>query len=127
MVVIGGSLGGRRRDFMVGCPLAVAAVLSCKVQADRWIGPHLTQPVQRTPLWPASWLPSVDKSRVPSRLRSGRFGRFMMSVFSLCLVRMLSSWMSPLLQVMFLKHGLSGLGLLKLRMLMLINSVADPF
>ena len=63
------SAGGHRRDFMVGCPLAVAAVLSCKVQADRWIAPHLavrtlfdccrwtsrvTQPVQRTPLWPAS-------------------------------------------------------------------------
>ena len=61
--------GGRRRDFMVGCP-AAAAVLSCRVQADRWIAPHLavrtlfdccrwtcrvTQPVQRTPVWPASW------------------------------------------------------------------------
>ena len=70
--------GGHRRDFMVGCPLAVAAVLSCKVQADRWVAPHLAvrtlfdccrwsgpviQPVQRTPLWPASWLPAVDKSR----------------------------------------------------------------
>ena len=26
-----GSVGGHRRDFMVGCPLAVAAVSSCKV------------------------------------------------------------------------------------------------
>ena len=33
--------GGHRMDFMVGCPLAVAAVLSCKVQADRWVAPHL--------------------------------------------------------------------------------------
>ena len=64
-----GSLGGRRRDFMVGCPLAAAAVLSCRVQTDRWIVPHLavgtlvdccrwscrvTQPVQRTSLFPAS-------------------------------------------------------------------------
>ena len=72
------SAGGHRRDFMVGCPLAVAAVLSCKVQADRWGAPHfavrtlfdccrwtgrVTQPVQRTPLWPASWLPAVDKGR----------------------------------------------------------------
>ena len=63
---------------MVGCPLAVAAVLSCKVQADRWVAHHLavrtlfgccrwsgrvTQPVQRTSLWPASWLPAIDKSR----------------------------------------------------------------
>ena len=63
---------------MVGCPLAVAAVLSCKVQADRWIAPHftvrtffdccrwtsrVTQPIVRTPLWPASWLPAIDKGR----------------------------------------------------------------
>ena len=70
--------GGHRRDFMVGCPLAVAAVLSCKVLNDRWVAPHLavptlfdccrwtgrvTQPVQRPHLWPASYLPAVDKSR----------------------------------------------------------------
>ena len=35
-----GAAGGHRRDFLVGCPLA-AAVLSCKVQPDRWIAPHL--------------------------------------------------------------------------------------
>ena len=29
-----GAAGGHRRHFMVGCPLAVAAVLSCKVQPD---------------------------------------------------------------------------------------------
>ena len=91
-----GATGGHQRDFMVGCPLAAAAaaVLSCKVQPDRWIAPHLafwalfdccwwtcrvTQPVQRTPLWPASWLPAVDKGS-PSRLRFGGFGRSMMSV-----------------------------------------------
>ena len=69
--------GGHRRDFMVGCPLAAAAVLSCRVHPDRWIAPHLavrtlfdccrwefwvTQLVQRTLLWPASWLPAVDKN-----------------------------------------------------------------
>ena len=95
--------GGHRRDFMVGCPLAVAAVLSCKVQNDRWVASHLavrtlfdccrwtcsvTQAFQRTSLWPASWLPAVDKGRVPSLLRFGGFGRFMMSIFSLCLVMM---------------------------------------
>ena len=73
-----GSGGGTRRDFMVGCTLASAAVLSCTVQADRWTAPHLavwtlfdydrwscraTQPVRFSPLWPASWLPAVDKSR----------------------------------------------------------------
>ena len=73
-----GADGGHRTDCMVGCPLAVAAVQSCKVQNDRWIAPHLavrtlfdccrwscrvTQAVQRTTLWPASWLPAVDKSR----------------------------------------------------------------
>ena len=63
---------------MVGCPRAAAAVSQCMIQEDRWILPHLTvrthfeysrwvsrvsQPVQRTPLWPASWLPVLDKSR----------------------------------------------------------------
>ena len=71
------STGGRRRDFMVGCPLVTAAVSSSGVEPDRWIVPHLavrphfdcgrwsckaTQPVQRTPLWPASSLLANDKS-----------------------------------------------------------------
>ena len=62
---------------MVGCTLAEAAVTSCVVEPDRWTVPHLavgthfeccrwtcrvTQPVQRTPFCPASWLPAVDKS-----------------------------------------------------------------
>ena len=73
-----GSGEGTRRDFMVGCPLSAAAVLSCTVQADRWIAPHLavraffgycrwscsvTQPVRFSLLWPAFWLPAIDKSR----------------------------------------------------------------
>ena len=72
-----GSGGGNRRDFMDGCPLAAAAVVSCTVQAAGRIAPHLavrslfdydrwscrvTQPVRYSPLWPASWLPAVDKS-----------------------------------------------------------------
>ena len=72
------AVGGHRRDFMVGCPLAAAALLSCNVQPGRWIAPHLAvralfdygrwdawvaQPVRCTPLWPASWLPIVDKTR----------------------------------------------------------------
>ena len=63
-------VGGRRRDFILGCPLAAAAVLSCSVQPERWIAHHLdvraffdcgrwdswvTQLVRCTPLWPASW------------------------------------------------------------------------
>ena len=70
--------GGHRRDFVLGCPLAAAAILSCKVQPERWTAPHLavralfdygrweswvTQPVHCTPLWHASWLPVVDKTR----------------------------------------------------------------
>ena len=35
------AVGGHRRDFMVGSPLTAAALLSCKVQPDRWIAPHL--------------------------------------------------------------------------------------
>ena len=69
---------GNRRDFMVGCLLVAAAVNSCSVQLDRWIVPHhavrasflysswtchVSQPVRCTPLWPASWLLALDKSR----------------------------------------------------------------
>ena len=63
---------------MIGCPRAAAAVTGCMVREDRRILPHLavrthfqcsrwvsrvSQPVQRAPLWPASWLPVLDKSR----------------------------------------------------------------
>ena len=71
--------GGHRRDFMVGCPLAAAAVrllfcpgriggslphLAVRTLFDccSWTG-RVTQPVQRTPLWPVSWLPALVKSR----------------------------------------------------------------
>ena len=58
--------------------MCAAAVLSCEVIGDRWIQPHLavrtwfvadrwtacvTQPRRFTPLGPASWVSSVDKSR----------------------------------------------------------------
>ena len=34
--------GGHRRDFILGCPLAAAA-LSCEVQPDKWVAPHLAR------------------------------------------------------------------------------------
>ena len=36
-----GSPGGNRRDFVVGCPLAAAAVRSRKVDPGRWSTSHL--------------------------------------------------------------------------------------
>ena len=69
---------GNRRDFHIGCPLCAAAVLSCGVLGDRWLQPHLavrtwfdacrwtarvTQPFRFTPVWPASWVAAVDRSR----------------------------------------------------------------
>ena len=73
-----GSSFGSRRDFMVGCPRVAAAVSGCEVLTDRWVVPHfafrsyfdcsqwlarVSLPVQRSPLWPASWLLVLDKSR----------------------------------------------------------------
>ena len=73
-----GLCGGNRRDFLIGCPHAAAALEHCGVQNVKWILPHLAvraalsafwwtcevvQPIACTPLWPASWLPAVDKSR----------------------------------------------------------------
>ena len=72
------STGGTRRDFILGCPLATTAVEGCWVDDSRWIQPHfavvasfrgdrwsakVTQPCRVTPLWPASWVSAVDKSR----------------------------------------------------------------
>ena len=69
--------GGHRRDFVLGCPLAAAVLLARFSQIGgllvtwrsvlffeygRWES-WVTQPVQCTPLWPASWLPVVDKPR----------------------------------------------------------------
>ena len=63
---------------MIGCLRALAAVTGCMVRVDRWFLPHsavrahfqcswwvsrVSQLVQRTPLWPASCLPVLDKSR----------------------------------------------------------------
>ena len=71
-------LGGTRRDFVLGCPLAAAALGGCWVDGCCWIQPHLSvcasfvaarwsgkviQPVRVSPLWPASWVSVVDKTR----------------------------------------------------------------
>ena len=94
-----GSGGGTRRDFMVGCPLAAAAVLSYAVQPDRWIAPHLAVAVglvvslSRSGSLFFGLLPGcllLIRVGVPSRLRFGGFGRCMMIGHSLCLSRMLS-------------------------------------
>ena len=62
-------LGGNRRDFMVGCPMAAAAVGNCYVDEERWLQSHLavksffgkerwtckvTQLITRTPL--VAWI-----------------------------------------------------------------------
>ena len=72
------STGGTRRDFILGCPLAAAALDSCWVDDSRWIQPHfavvasfqrvrwsveVTQPCRVTPLWPAFWVLAVDRTR----------------------------------------------------------------
>ena len=69
---------GNRRGFQIGCPLCAAAVSSCSVLRDRWLQPHfavrtwfdacrwtarVTQPFRFTPVWPASWVLAVDRSR----------------------------------------------------------------
>ena len=72
------STSGTRRDFFLGCPLAAAALSRCWVDTERWVQPHfsvcasflasrwsakLLRPVPLTPLWPASWVAAVDKTR----------------------------------------------------------------
>ena len=131
-----GPAGGHRRDFMVGCPFVAAAVASCSVQQDRWIVPHLAvrtycecarwtckvaQPGGRTPLWPASWLPGVDRSRGSKSAEIQRSGRFMMTCHNVWPGLMLPLWMSHWMPVMFLVLGLCGLLLWRLLLLTLIE------
>ena len=40
---------------------------------SRWVS-RVSQPVQRTPLWPASWLPVLDKRRGSKSAEVQRFG-----------------------------------------------------
>ena len=60
------------------CPLAAAALAGCWVDCNRWIQPHflslllflasrwtveVLRPVCFSPLWPASWVAAVGKTR----------------------------------------------------------------
>ena len=71
-------VGGTRRDFILGCPMATAAMRGCWVDRERWIQPHFSvgasfsacrwserveQPIWVTPLWPAYWVSTIDKTR----------------------------------------------------------------
>ena len=69
---------GSRRDFLLACPIALAAANACYVSPDRWFIPHFSVSAEfslsawdatvdraRTlsPLWPACWLQYPDRSR----------------------------------------------------------------
>ena len=69
---------GTRRDFILGNPAAFAACSGCWVDESRWFRPHfsvraslevgrwsahVTKARTFTPVWPALWLPALDKSK----------------------------------------------------------------
>ena len=69
---------GTRRDFIFGNPAAFAACTGCWVDGSRWFKPHfsvkaclevgswsahVTKARTYTPVWPALWLPALDKSK----------------------------------------------------------------
>ena len=86
---------GSRRDFVLACPIAMAAITACRVLPDSWFVPHFAvyaefslsawdATVDRarvySPLWPACWLDCPDRSRrSPSHavqnFWDGRLGR----------------------------------------------------
>ena len=72
---------GSRRDFILACPIALAAASMCSVLSDRWFTPHFAVCAEFTlsswealverarihsPLWPACWLNCPDRSRSSS-------------------------------------------------------------
>ena len=69
---------GSRRDFLLACPIALAAASACSVLPDRWFAPHFAVCAEfalsawdaivdrartHSPLWPACWLECPDRSR----------------------------------------------------------------
>ena len=69
---------GSRRDFLLACPVALAAASACYVSPDRWFTPHFSVSAEfslsswdaavdrartHSPLWPACWLQAPDRSR----------------------------------------------------------------
>ena len=69
---------GSRRDFLLACPIALAAASACYVSPDRWFTPHFSVCAEfflsawdatvdrartHSPLWPACWLQFPDRSR----------------------------------------------------------------
>ena len=69
---------GSRKDFVLACPIAMAAAAACRVLPDRWFVPHFAvfaesalsawdATVERarvySRLWPACWLTCSDRSR----------------------------------------------------------------
>ena len=94
---------------------------------SRWTC-RVTQPVQRTTLWPASWLPAIDKSGGSKSVEVRRvwevYDERLQFISSLGV--MLCVQMSLSMQVTFLVLGLFGLALLRQRLLTLIVFFAGP-
>ena len=62
VVTVGTSWRVALLSLLVLSSLIGGLCLRTHFECSRWTC-RVTQPVQRTPLWPASWLPDVDKSR----------------------------------------------------------------
>ena len=103
---------------------AAAALLSCSVSSCRWLQPHfavsatfdcdrwscrVAQPVRCTPLWPASWLPALDKSRCSKSVEVQRVWEvYDDRVRFLCLVLLVMVLPVRFWMVMFPLLGLFG-------------------
>ena len=127
---------GSRRDFLLACPIALAAATACFVSPDRWFTPHFSVSAEfslsawdatverartHSPLWPACWLQSPDRSRfflLP--LRFVIFGMFTFERLALFLLLFVSSSFVFVTPLMLIRLGFFGVGKLKLVLLVLI-------
>ena len=106
--------GGHRRDFILGCPLAAAAILSCKVQPDRWIAPHLAvRALFDYDRW-ESWVSQLDKTRGSNSAEVQRVWEVYDERLQFMSRRDASLRDESLGRDEFLLLGLSGRGLLRL-------------
>ena len=54
---------GSRRDFVLACPIALAATTACRVLPDRWFVPHFAVYAEFSL---SAWDATVDRARVYS-------------------------------------------------------------
>ena len=118
---------GSRRDFLMVCPVALAAASACYVSPDRWFTPHFSVCAEFSL---SSWDAVVERARVGFRFPIARvlqrllkfviFGMFTFGKLVLYLLRFVRSFFVSVAPLMLIRLGSFGVKKPKLVLLVLI-------